>query len=242
MSEKFIINQVDIDKLLTNPLKPVLGRYSGDVFTATVIIPEYLKNVKEHYGRLDVGGGKGVEFSQFGLKISFNKAVELEAYDDEFILSSSLKKLISIFGLIIFENAYFSEKQRKDGQKNIFPSLAFHVDRGAKFENQFSLFVRDPFDEIQRHPRSSGTLIISNQVARLQGEKEGYLDMDLVSRYDLFTNEPVENYFGKIMAYQNWGAPEGVGEICIFDNRTVLHASYFTGKKGGYKIGVRYLY
>ena len=52
----------------------------------------------------------------------------------------------------------------------------------------------------------------------------------------------VESYFGKIIAYQAWTAPQGVGEVCIFDNRTVLHASYYTGKKGGYKIGVRYLY
>ena len=240
MPEQFSLSQIEINKLLANPNKPMLGRTAKDVFTAEIIIPEYLKQISDHYGTKDDGQDR--EFSQFGLKISFNKATELEAYDKDFTLDDNIKKLIETFGLIIFENAHFSEQQRKDGQKNIFPSLAFHVDRGAKFENQYSLFVRDPFDEEQKHPRSSGTLILSNQVAKLQGQNEGIGKMDMCSRYDLFTNEGVENYFGKIMAYQPWSAPEGVGEVCIFDNRTVLHASYYTGKKGGYKIGVRYLY
>ena len=240
MPKQFSLSQAEINKLLANPNKPMLGRTVNDVFTAEIIIPEYLNQIIDHYGTK--GDGQDREFSQFGLKISFNKATELEVYDKDFTLDNNIKKLIETFGLIIFENAYFSEKQRKDGQKNIFPSLAFHVDRGAKFENQYSLFVRDPFDEEQKHPRNSGTLILSNQVAKLQGQNEGIGQMDMGSRYDLFTNERVESYFGKIMAYQAWSAPQGVGEVCIFDNRTVLHASYYTGKKGGYKIGVRYLY
>ena len=176
MPKQFSLSQAEINKLLANPNKPMLGRTANDVFTAEII---------DHYGTK--GDGQDREFAQFGLKISFNKATELEVYDKDFTLDTNIKKLIETFGLIIFENAYFSEKQRKDGQKNIFPSLAFHVDRGAKFENQYSIFVRDPFDEEQKHPRNSGTLILSNQVAKLQGQNEGIGTMDMGSRYDLFT-------------------------------------------------------
>ena len=43
------------------------------------------------------------------------------------------------------------------------------------------------------------------------------------------------------MLEETWSAPPGSGEIVVFDNRTVLHASYSSGK-AGYPIGVRYLF
>lgn len=241
MAEQFSLNKSEINNLLTNPLKKVLGRIAGTHYTAEIIAPNYQNQIAAHYADVKPDP-KDVRFEQFGLKIIFNDAIEIDIYDQDFILLPHLKELISTFGMLLFENTYLSEQQRKDGQKNIFPSLAFHVDRGAKFDNQYSLFVRDPYDVEQKYPRDSGTIILSNQVAKLQGAKEGIAKMDMCSRYDLFTRERVEDCFGKIMAYQGWQAPVDVGEICIFDNRTVLHASYYRGKNGGYKIGVRYLY
>lgn len=242
MSGKIFIKKAEIDNLLARPLKAIMSRIDQTHFTAEIIVPKYQENIERHYYPAIKCDDADHKFAQFGLKITFSEPFELSAYDKDFFLSPHLKGLIATFGLVLFENAYFCEQQRKDGQKNIFPSLAFHVDRGASFENQYSLFVRDPFDEEQKFPRKSGTIILSNQVAKMQGQKEELGKMDMCSRYDLYTKERVEESFGKIMAYQGWSAPTGVGEICIFDNRTVLHASYFTGDKGGYKIGVRYLY
>jgi hypothetical protein len=45
------------------------------------------------------------------------------------------------------------------------------------------------------------------------------------------------------MVELGWRAPEGVGEISLIDNRTVLHASYYARPElEGYPISVRYLF
>ena len=45
-----------------------------------------------------------------------------------------------------------------------------------------------------------------------------------------------------VVLEQRWDEPEGVGEIAMIDNATMLHASYYRDiSELGYRIGVRYL-
>lgn len=37
-----------------------------------------------------------------------------------------------------------------------------------------------------------------------------------------------------------WDGPPGTGEVCLFDNRTVVHASHHDGERH-YPIAVQYL-
>jgi hypothetical protein len=39
---------------------------------------------------------------------------------------------------------------------------------------------------------------------------------------------------------QPWSAPSGTGEMCVIDNRAVMHASFHRETRG-YKIAVQYL-
>jgi len=47
---------------------------------------------------------------------------------------------------------------------------------------------------------------------------------------------------GTIFLEQRWDAPDGCGDICMIDNRSVLHSSYKRASDHGYRIGARYLY
>lgn len=52
----------------------------------------------------------------------------------------------------------------------------------------------------------------------------------------------ISNYLGKLILEQPWNLAEGTGEICLQDNRQLLHASYDrNASQNGYRIGVRYL-
>ncbi len=94
---------------------------------------------------------------------------------------------------------------------------------------------------MQRAPRDSSTLIIANAVGHLQALREG-LDPDDGggALFKVFVDHLPATAIGSIVLEQAWSAPEGVGEICLFDNRFVLHASYYRAGRG-YPIGVRYL-
>jgi len=60
--------------------------------------------------------------------------------------------------------------------------------------------------------------------------------------YDLFAEQNVRPLFGDVVFDQAWNEPEGTGELCIIDNRTVLHASFHGDLRGkGWRIGARYL-
>jgi hypothetical protein len=232
----------DFNNLILPPICEKDGSMNGHKFRARVLLPNYKKNVTRHYQSL---GSKWLEsdgFDDFGIKLSFEKPSEISIYDADFLLSPDIKNLISHFGVVLFENVYLSEKQRGEGQRNIFPSHAFHVDRGRHFDNQYSLFLRDPFDPVQKDPRRSSSLVISKPVARLQAEKEGKGEIDLDARHDLFVDEAVQSLSNTIILRQSWSAPAGTGELCVFDNRTVLHASYYKVGEVGYPIGVRYLF
>ena len=183
----------------------------------------------------------GDDFQSFGLLISFDQPTEVLVYDDEWRLPEGLRELTRVFGPVILRNAYLSEAKRQEGQRNIFESLAFHLDRGHHMENRYSLFIRDPFDPVQREPRKSSTLILSYNAAQLQAMEEGKPVGPTKPRYNIFTDKDVEELADRIMIRQRWSAPEGIGELCLLDNRTVYHASYYKHDKG-YPIGVRYLY
>lgn len=210
-------------------------------FSAEVVIPGYSDSIARHYQINCRGLPAGAEFRNFGLLIAFDEPTELMIYDDEWRLQAGLKKAIEAFGPVILRNAHLPEARRSEGQRNIFESLAFHLDRGQHMENRYSLFIRDPFDPAQRAPRKSSTLILSYNATQLQAMKEGRPVSAAKPRYNIFAKENVEALFDRIMLCQRWSAPAGTGELCILDNRTVYHASYYRRDKG-YPIGVRYLY
>lgn len=214
---------------------------SNSRFTVQVVIPGYSKKIASHYGVNGAGFPAGAEFRNFGLLVEFDEPTQMLVYDGERRLQDGLQELVEAFGPLILRNAYLSEAKRREGQRNIFENLAFHLDRGHHMENRYSLFVRDPFDPIQREPRESSTLILSYNATQLQAMKEGKPFGPTKPRYNIFTEEEIEPLIDRIMVCQRWSAPEGTGELCILDNRTVYHASYYARDKG-YPIGVRYLY
>lgn len=219
----------------------VRGGRDNSSFTTEVVIPGYSNNIANHY---QVNGGSfpaAADFQNFGLLIAFDQPTEVLVYDDEFQLQEGLKEAVEAFGPVILRNAYLPEAKRSEGQRNIFESLAFHLDRGHHMDNRFSLFIRDPFDPVQRAPRESSTLILSYNATRLQVMREGRPVGPTKPRYNIFADEDLEPLVDRIMLCQRWSAPEGTGELCILDNRTVYHASYYARDKG-YPIGVRYLY
>lgn len=217
------------------------GGSNASRFTAEILIPGYSRNITDHYLVNGDGFPAGEEFRNFGLLIEFDEASEILVYDDQWCLQDGLKELIQLFGPIVLRNAYLSAAKRQEGQRNIFESLAFHLDRGHHMDNRYSLFIRDPFDPVQRAPRGSSTLILSYNATQLQAMKEGKSVGPTKPRYNIFADEDLEPLVDRILLSQPWSAPEGTGELCILDNRTVYHASYYERDKG-YPIGVRYLY
>lgn len=223
---------------------------AGVSYRARMAIPGYGEKIAAHYRPLLPKGLKELcstvgipfDFPGFGLICEFEKPVELKIYDAEYVLDAGLRDAIGILGPLIFRNAYMAEKCRKETHNQIFPDLNFHIDRGSGQDNQYSLFSRDPFDPVQKAPRRSSTLIAPTIVGHLQAMKE---EQDPPNRkqtlYLVFMDEDLESVTGDILLEQPWTAPEGTGEICLFDNRTVLHASYYREGRG-YPIGVRYLF
>ena len=99
---------------------------------------------------------------------------------------------------------------------------------------------------MQRHPRLSSTIFVANIVAWLEmvrtGRANANTERGIRASYDLFQEGRAAKLFGKVILEQPWDAPEGIGEISVIDNRTVLHATYDKQtKQRGYPIGARYL-
>lgn len=251
METKLNILTQTVTRLLAAPNSTAQGRYKGVDFGATTGIPDFGRKITDHYAEFIPGSlgdacktaGMTFNFPSFGLIVEFEKPVEISLYDEDHVLDGNAKEAIIRFGTLIFRNAYLAGSFRNQGQRNIFPDLNFHVDRGSNQENQYSLFCRDPFDAIQKEPRKSSTLITANIVMYLQTlkEKKPTKKGQQTLYDDIFKNQDLKSLMGGILLEQAWTAPEGTGEICMLDNRTVLHASYYrTGR--GYPIGVRYLF
>lgn len=230
-----------IAELQSGAAGSVKGGRDNYCFTAEVVIPGYSNNITSHYKVDSSGLPAGADFQNFGLLITFDQPTEVLVYDDEWQLQDGLRGAIEAFGPVILRNAYLQEAKRAEGQRNIFESLAFHLDRGHHMDNRYSLFIRDPFDPVQRAPRESSTLILSYNATQLQALREGESVGPTKTRYNIFADEKLEPLVDHIMLCQRWSAPEGTGELCIIDNRTVYHASFYKQDKG-YPIGVRYLY
>lgn len=250
MEIKINIEDQYLSAISQNPETPLKAHIGGAACGIRLAIPDYAGSITEHYadvlgsGLTDVCRRTSVpfDFSSFGLIIEFDIPQEVGIYDKDHVLDESVKNLLRQFGPMILRNAFMAEKSRAEGQRNIFPDLKFHIDRGSTQDNQFSLFCRDPFDDVQKAPRTSSTLLIANIVGYLQAKKEGQEPEDRPqSLFTIFNNENLDPLMDKILLHQPWSEPEGTGEICVLDNRTVLHASYYREAQG-YPIGVRYLF
>ncbi|MDA0241361.1 MAG: hypothetical protein O3A84_15250 [Proteobacteria bacterium] len=183
-----------------------------------------------------------IPFEHFGLVIDYPEDALLAAFDETFVLRPELKSLIAQYGVLIFRNVHLDNPGNAVFQKNIFGHLEFHVDRGLQFDNQYSLFYRDPNDPEHRLPRRTSSLICPNAVIHLQANREGLKIQDRGTLQRLFIDGSPHVAIGTVILEQSWQAPPGTGEVCVFDNRTVMHASYHPGETRGYKIAVQYLY
>ena len=241
MPHPFQINEFDIDRIDRFPDQRIKGALNGATYTARIAIPGYARRIGDQYGHTGNGRATPLESTNFGFLCEFSEPVEIALYDSHNLLAKELRNLVKRFGPVSFRNAYLNEEQRAQGQRNIFANLTFHYDRGPKHLNRYSMFWRDPFDPVQKHPRKSTTLILPNAVAYMQSIREGAAEHEFRAQYELFRNDDVANLSGDILFEQKWDAPVGTGEISPFDNRTVMHASYYNGDPG-YPIGVQYLF
>ena len=250
-----MIDQNNIGALLRDPTRPVTGNINGLIYTAKIAIPNYAARIGSHYGHTGPQAlaemcrraQMPLELDHFGLILAFDRPAELGLYDGDRVLDEGVRRAIARFGLVAFRNAYIeSEEERKRCQRNIFPNLRFHFDRGANQHAVYSLYTRDGFDPVQKEPRTSSTVFIANIVAYLQSIREkipgAENERGVRGRYDIFPDEDMEKLIGEVVLEQAWDAPLGTGEIAVIDNRTVLHASYYrNGETPGYPIGTRYV-
>ncbi len=240
--------EVDFDpaclsNLLKDPGSSFKGEFAGVGYTAKVAIPNYGDRIASHY-KCDIETLSPVfEFPHFGIVIEFEDPIEIALHDSEMKLQDGMRTLLDCYGTVVLRNAFQPQCDRSSDQRNVFSSLRFHVDRGETQQDHYSLFWRDPFDAVQRMPRSSSTLVLPYAVARLQASAEGQACEEFKFLYHLFQETDPQSLFGDVVLEVPWRAPEGVGEIAMLDNRRVLHASYYdsVGQKG-YPISVRYLF
>jgi len=249
--EELIKNQHIIDEL-SRKLK-VVTRYKP--FQLSIAIKGYSDKIITHYSEFIKNDIRDIcqqaeipyalNFNNFGLIISFKTACELDLHSQDMVLDNNLKELIAEFGTIVFRNAYLVSNIKELYHRNNFPHLNFHTDRGEIHDNKYSFYTRDPFDEEQQYPRKASTIFIDNAVAYLQSHVEKSLrenEKGRRSHYSIFKHEGKEKEtFGKLILEQPWTEPQGIGEICMIDNQSVLHSSYKHGLDHGYRIGARYL-
>jgi hypothetical protein len=251
------INTTDLseDNLLKD-VALILDNIEGmGSYQLSFIISDYKGKILTHYNQFIRGDlialcheaeiPYAFGFEHLGLLVECTQKSELPLHNTEMQLNERLKPLIEKFGVVIFRNAYLSADIIDMCHRNNFPHLNFHRDRGELHENSYSLYTRNPFDALQQYPRKASTLFIDNAVAYLQGKVEKLIKDDEKGRrghYSIFTQvECIEHLLGDIILEQPWAAPAGVGEICMINNKTVLHSSYKHGDDHGYRIGARYL-
>jgi hypothetical protein len=208
-------------------------------------IPHYQANLSRHY---QVPASQFDRFAHFGLVVLFDKHTELALHGADMQLPAEAHQLMAEFGPVLLKNAFLPGAIESVGHRNRFPHLNFHRDRNENQPTPYSLFYRNPFDETQKHPRTASTLFVSNQHARkeLEVAGQGIPETTDLSHSFLFNEVHnaalISNYLGKLILEQPWNLAEGMGEICLQDNRQLLHASYYrNASQDGYRIGVRYL-
>lgn len=249
----FVLESSLLADLSRQPNAVVTAKVSGKKCSIKIVIPHYVDQLNLFYPDNvfnDIESAKrnsGIDYDtrHFGLQLNFEEPAELYLHDEDMELVPMVKQLIKRYGVLIIKNAYLGSDVRDIGHRNRFPHLKFHYDRSVLQTTVYSLYTRNPFDEEQRQPRISSTLFIPNLVAYLQSCKESDAakveGKGLLSNYDLFLSENMNDVISHIAVEHDWNEPEGVGEISIIDNRTALHASYNRdGFHPGYRIGVRY--
>ncbi len=253
MPHRLTIGKAALDHLSRNPSEIVEGKINGSRYRAGIVIPDYARNIGSHFASVGADDLDAIcrrtlipfEFSTFGLFFEFDRPIDLAIHAEDMTLDEDLRFMLARFGPVIIRNAHLPRDGQKESQRNIFPHLNFHFDRGANQPTQYSLFIRDPFDSVQAQPRLSSTVFVANIVAHLQYAKERGIQPHAGkkrSRYDVFLDEPMDDVLGRIVLEHAWDRPVGTGEISLLHNRTVLHASYYRIKDTkGYPIGVRYL-
>ncbi|MEE8059842.1 MAG: hypothetical protein V3T17_18720 [Pseudomonadales bacterium] len=250
---EFLLQPHTLSQLLSHPGEVFISTILGKQCSINIIIPSHLKHLEAFYhpgilSNIDIAqqeSGIPYEHLHFGLKIHFNQPMELQLHDSEMDFAPIIKQLIKQFGVVIIKNAYLHSEVRNLGHRNKFPHLKFHYDRTELQSTVYSLYSRNPFDEEQKKPRIASTLFAPNLVAYLQSLKEKKVnrisDNGMRSNYDLFQDEDMSEVISNIIVEHRWDEPEGIGELSMIDNRTVLHASYHRdGFHPGYRIGVRY--
>ncbi len=218
-------------------------------YTSNICISDYSVRVREYYSsaqptldRLCLNPDFGPVPTHFGVTIAFDRPVDLRLYDDDWTIDDRLRTIIRTHGVVKLVNATPIGSEAAVEQHNIFPSLQFHVDRAGKQPNQISMFVREKANPMHFEPRASQTLFVANAVAHLQALRENKEPTDRRNAvYRIFDQAPIADLLDHIVLNHTWQAPPGSGEIVLFDNRDVLHASYYPNERG-YPIGVRYLY
>ena len=243
------------DALIRDPDSEVVGGFGGGSFRARIAIPHYARRIERQYRHILPDGLPAAcrradidqPLSHFGLVMSFAAETEIALHDGDMVLESSIRDWVGRFGVVIMRRAHIAGAARERFHRNIFPHLRFHIDRGPGMADQYSCFTRDPSDPVQRMPRDSSTLFIAPIVAWLDMVDRGVCTPDAESgirpSYDLFPGERMAALFDEIVLEQPWTEAEGMGEIAVIDNRTVLHATYHKdGATPGYPIGTRYLF
>ncbi|MDH5446015.1 MAG: hypothetical protein OEY52_10685 [Gammaproteobacteria bacterium] len=244
----------ELTQLLQNPHGAVIGSYQGKSFSLRFSIPDYAGHITNYYQDIlstDLQSlSQKVEipfnFKHFGLICEFSESIELNLHDADMNLNPSIKQLVDRAGPVMIQNAYLASHMRDMGHRNRFPHLSFHVDRSPNQPTPYSMFTRNPFDDEQKEPRTASTVFVANIVAYLQLVKEQQCDpateKGVRTLYNIFGSTDMTQVLHKIVLEQAWNQPRGIGEICIQDNRTVQHASYYRdAARNGYRIGVRYV-
>lgn len=243
-----------LNKLLLTQDKVLSGVFLNSAYEARIAIPNYKQRIAEHYkdilnvniDQYCVQVGLPLAFNHFGLVLKFEKPLQLHLHDNDMTMVDSLHPLIREVGSIIIKNAYLDSERRSMGHRNRFPQLNFHVDRSEKQPTHYSMYTRNPFDDEQKHPRTSSTLFIASIVGHLQAIKEKIIEPDSkkgnLGSYLIFLKENVKDLVNNIIVEHAWNEPLGTGEISMLDNINCLHASYYPLlHEKGYKIGVRYV-
>ena len=204
---------------------------------ASVEIPNISDQAAKFYKVARSGRSPAIPYRHLGLRITLERCQELPLSPDGLTLDSGIRELVKTFGAVRFVDVTFPTTQRPR-QHNIFPDLRFHMDRMPPQEELYSIFMRDPKNPDHKRPRRSSTAIGPNSVMNLQSRHEGQGNTCKPSQ-TLFERN-INKAIGTVLLELRWDAPDGVGEVAIIDNRTVMHASYHRNGRG-YPIGVGYL-
>lgn len=243
-----------VRQLMKSPSGSVEGNVSGAACKFKIVSPYYVELISKFYhdqllhdlnyyhDHLNIP----VLFSHFGVSVDFYEPTELHLHGEDMTLPEGVKVLLKNFGVLILRNAYLDSSVRDMGHRNRFPQLNFHVDRIPSQISYYSVYTRNPFDEEQKHPRTSSTLFIPTLIAYLQGLAEGKTallsDKGLINNTLLFNEDNIKEILNTVAVQHSWDQPLGTGEISIINNCNMLHASYYPDMYNkGYRIGVRYL-